>query len=136
MNSVILGLLLLGSTIALGDTGARVVPNCSSTQELVPLVFCVDDEVRDLEELRARVQIQLLEKVKIRYSKAEPLKAKRIKEKILKSDVNWKKYRDSYCDLESIYVTENDERGMYIQQCLVALTKSRIEELRVLQINI
>jgi uncharacterized protein YecT (DUF1311 family) len=136
MKSTILGILLLGSWIALGDTGARLAPKCSATQELVSLVLCVDDEVRDLDELRARVQIQVLEKVKTRYSKAEPVKAKRIKEKILISDVNWKKYRDSYCDLESIYVTENDERGMYIQQCLVALTKSRIEELRVLQINI
>lgn len=108
---------------------------CEYSQEPVQWIICVDDDVQTLDQLKNHVQGRIYDRIEWKYKK-DLDRAKMLKEKLDKSISIWDKYRHSYCDMESIYIRDEDERSDFIKQCLLSITKTRIEELRLLQINI
>lgn len=103
---------------------------------VVEFVTCLDDQVRELDELALRIQNRVLARIDIKYLPSNSEKAKRLRSKFQDSISIWYRYRSSFCDLESVHVIDEDERLGFIKECLISLTKSRIEELRLLQLHI
>jgi uncharacterized protein YecT (DUF1311 family) len=111
-------------------------PQCQEGLDTVPLILCMDDDVREFEDLKNFVMDRILARIELKYAKNDPARAKTLKEKVENYSKSWDGYRLSYCDLESIHITDEDNRSQFVKDCLMSLTKSRIEELRLLQINI
>lgn len=109
---------------------------CEMTLEPVSLILCMDDEIKDIEQLGERIQNRIFARINIKYSKKEPNRAKVLKAKLANSAQIWNKYRLSYCDMETIQISDEDNRSEFIKQCLLSLSKKRVEDLRLLQLNI
>lgn len=109
---------------------------CQYEADSVLLVICIDEEIRELDMLRSHIQNQIFSRIEFKYAKKLPDKTKALRSKLENSIIIWDKYRTSYCDLETINITDEQDRLSFIQDCLVNLTKTRIEDLRLLQINI
>lgn len=135
MRLSVIGLLLLffAKTFAAGNQTPTV---CGLEMEPVTLILCLDDDVKDIEELRTRIQNQVFNRIEIKYSKNDPKRAKFLKQKLNYSVQAWDKYRISYCDMETIHIRESDNRPEFIKECLLSVGKKRVEDLRLLQINI
>jgi uncharacterized protein YecT (DUF1311 family) len=111
-------------------------PQCQEEMDVVPFVLCVDDDIREFEDLKNFVMFRIYRRIELKYAKKEPARAKTLKTKVENYAKSWESYRLSYCDLESIHVTDEDNRSQFVKDCLMSVTKTRIEELRLLQINI
>ncbi len=133
LSVIVLLLLFLSKFQALADSNSE---QCEITRDPVMLIICLDDEVKDIEQLRVRIQNRIFERINIKYAKKEKGRAKLLKAKLENSAQTWNKYRLSYCDMETIHITEEDNRNEFIKQCLLSLSKKRVEDLRLLQINI
>lgn len=110
-------------------------PTCQGI-DTVPLILCMDDDVKEFEDLKNFVMERIYGRIELKYAEKDPVRAKTVKEKVENYAKSWEGYRLSYCDLESIHITDEDNRSQSVKDCLMSLTKSRIEELRLLQINI
>lgn len=125
---------LLFGLFAQADVG---MGQCNdSLESVVQLTVCMDDDIRDLEHLRVRVQNIVYSRIDIKYGKKDAARAKFLKGKLDVSISVWDQYRASYCELESISIAEEDDQAGFVKQCVMSLTKTRIEELRILQISI
>ncbi|MBL7546179.1 MAG: DUF1311 domain-containing protein [Bdellovibrionaceae bacterium] len=123
--------------LSLFQAHAGIPLDCTlANMEIVPLVICIDDEVRELDQIKERIQARIFLRIEYKYAKNDPKRAKILKAKIETSIKIWEAYRSSYCDMESVYLENDSSRGEFIKQCLVTITKMRIEDLRLLQINI
>lgn len=135
MRLIVAGILLvmLNQQVMAQENQA---PQCQEGMDTVPLILCMDDDVREFEDLKNFVMNRIYGRIELKYAKKDSARAKTLKEKVENYAKSWEDYRLSYCDLESIHITDEDNRSQFIKDCLMSLTKSRIEELRLLQINI
>lgn len=133
LRIMVLLLFFLCKSHADGDVNA---PQCEMMTEPVSLILCLDDEIKDIEQLRRRIQNRIFERISFKYAKKEPNRAKILSAKLENSILTWDKYRLSYCDMETIQISEEDNRSEFIKQCLLSLSKKRVEDLRLLQLNI
>lgn len=132
LANLIILLGLLGQTQELSSS-----ESCEySKADLVLLALCMDDKVLEIDSIRLRVQNQVLARIEVKYSANNPERASLLRKKIENSITVWQGFRYSYCDLETIHIVSREDRYEYVQECVTALTKSRIEELRLLQLNI
>lgn len=111
-------------------------PRCQEGIDTVPFILCMDDDVREFENLKNFVMNRIYGRIELKYAKKDPVRAKTLKAKVENYAKAWEGYRLSYCDLESIHIPDEDNHSQFVKDCLMSLTKSRIEELRLLQINI
>lgn len=112
--------------------------NCSSgdSNSIISLTICLDDDLKELEQLRARIEQNVLNRIDVRYGKKDATRAKHLKLRFENSTRVWYQYRYSYCEMESISVNIEDNQAEFVKQCLVSLSRSRIEDLRLMQISI
>tara|TARA_B110001454_G_scaffold16145_2_gene14595 strand:+ start:4340 stop:4744 length:405 start_codon:yes stop_codon:yes gene_type:complete len=134
MRLTIFGLLFLILSQVQAKTAQ--LPQCTAKMETVSMILCMDDDIKEFEDLKDFVMTRIYSRIEFKYAKKDPARAKNLKAKINKYAKSWESYRTSYCDLESIHVSDEDTRAQLIKDCLISITKSRIEELRLLQINI
>lgn len=135
MHLSVIGLLLLVFTSA--SAASKHNPtSCELAMDPVLLILCLDDDLKDIEGLRSRIQNQVFSRIDLKYAKKDPSRAKLLKGKLENSAHTWDKYRLSYCDMETIHITEEENRSEFIKECLLSLSKKRVEDLRLLQLNI
>lgn len=125
-------LLILNQAAYAADEENLCVPGVESVQ----WVLCIEDSVKEVDQLKTRIQDRIYKKIDLKYGAKNPARAKVLKWKTKNSSDIWEKYRLSYCDMESIHIEEEENRGEFIKECLLSITNTRIEELRLLQLNI
>ncbi len=124
------------SFLAAADENETTPIQCDMVKTRSEGLLCMDTEASDLDAVNNRVYKNLMAELESRYKTKDPKRLAILKAKINNSVYAWIAYRDSACEIETIHIENEDEKNQYYKDCLLAMLRNRIEELRVLQITL
>ena len=106
---------------------------CDKPRTRTEKMLCLSPEVQDVDGVLNRVFLNIKSEIGQKCGDA-PICGK-LKTHLRTSQLRWTEYRDSFCELETMHIEDQDESDLSFSSCLISETRRKIEDLRVEQLG-